>query len=234
MTVSTTLSIEYSRDQIIKTAYQLAGLIQAGEEPDAKQISMATDFLNTELDALQISGYTLRATTRTTLDMISGTAEYALDASVLDILTSPDGFVGSILKTDGTEVPVRAMSMFEWMSISDKTATGVPCQCYIERKSPVNLVFWPVPDDSTYDLRYIKVSFLASAGDGSNTQDISKTWTQYLQYAIARDLSISGPLPMERINLFTALAEAKKKECIDSDTQHGPAIIHFAHSGRNW
>jgi len=233
MTISTTLSLEYNRDKLITMGYRLAGIISASESPDSDQIAAGADILNMELDSLQAAGHTLRNANRTTLPMVIGTHEYTLGTGALDVLTSANGSIGMMIRTDGSEVPVRAISLFDWMEINDKTATGIPSMCYIEKKSPVKLEFWPVPD-ALYTFRYVEIGFLASAGDGSNTQDVSLTWQKYLQLAIARDLAVSAPLPIDRITLLGNMANAEMKRCIYNDRTQGPTIIYMAHSGRNW
>lgn len=237
MTVSTTPSIEFSRDRLLRLALQTTGAFQPSDTIDPARIQQAADMLELELDSLQLEGRNLRAVERTTLDLIDGTQEYTLPADTLGVVVDQNGVCGTIIPTtNGNETIVTSMSLSEYMTISTKAlANSVnPARCFIERKATVKLVFWPIPNSSTAKFRYSRIKFLASAGNGANTLDVPRPWQDYLMYAVAERMVYPLGLPLDRAQALGAKAASLRAKCLETAPSGSPAYIHITHSGRNW
>jgi hypothetical protein len=142
MAVSASTSFDLTRTGIIRTAYQLCGVVPAGQDPDTNQLTMASDFLNMELKALQGKGIILRTVEETSVSLVSGTAEYATAADTLDV----DSRTPFISDGNGNDYPLRIISRGMYDKLTDKGTLSQPTMMYIERGTTISLFLYPVPD----------------------------------------------------------------------------------------
>jgi hypothetical protein len=232
MTVSAIPTIEFNRDKLLTLAWQLTGAVSAGEAPAPEQLQQAADFLNLELDSLQLEGFQLRAVDTTLLALVAGQQTYTLPSDTFDLQVSQNNVIGTIVPVaGGNETLVTAMSRSEWMDLSTKTLanSAYPSRCFVERKATVSVTIWPVPSVSGGYFRYSKVRFLASAGDGGNTQDVPRPWQEYLTFAVAAKLIWAASLPLERVQGLKGEAMVLKEKCLAADKDHAQAHIHINH-----
>ena len=236
MTVSLNSSMQFTRDQIIRMACQLAGIVQSGQDPLAPEIASASDFMNLELQSLQDDGVILRSVERTTLTLVAGTSEYTLPSDTIDLQEGPNDTIGSIVPTTGGETIVSLMTRSEWMDLAAKTAAtiGRPVKCYVERQALVKLVFWPTPDAVATTFRYAKVRLLKDMDAGNVTADLRRSWMQYLTYAVAAKMAAAKSLGMDRVGYFEKKAETLLQKCKNGDNQHGKVRFRVGHIGRHW
>ena len=218
MATSSTSTFELSRDQLIKRAYQLAGLLDSSHEPNADDIALAADMLGMELLALQAEGLVVTHVTRTTLALVAATAEYSLPTDTLDVFIDANNFVGTIVPTTGTETPLRAISRSEYVAIPDKTTSATPSLVYIERLSTVKVLFWPVPDE-VMSYRYQQIRFPRDVDTGAVTVDYSKRWQLALCYLLAYRVGFAKSLPQARLLLLKQEAEELKARARMSDVE---------------
>jgi hypothetical protein len=232
MTVSTVEIPDFSRDTLLTAAIRLTGILGQDEAPSAQQLAIAALHMNLTLDTLQSSGVILRSIERTTKALAIGVAEYTLDTDTIDIEIGQSDHIGTIVLTGGAEPIVKTMSRPEWLDISNKTYAGMPTRAYLEKQALCKLVFWPVPD-AAYVFRYTRVRLLKSAGTGSNTLDLLRTWSQYLVFAVAACVALDNSL-YDRHNTLMGRAELIRKSCEAGDSQHGTLSFRVGHRGRNW
>lgn len=236
MTVSANSALDYQRDQLIRMSYQLTGLLQAGREPTAEDLSMASDFLNLELMALQAEGVILRTIERATLTLVAGTAEYTLPSDTIDVQLGPNDQFGSIIPTSGGETLVMSMTRAEYLDLSDKSSstTGRPTRAYLEKQAAVTVTLWPVPDASAESLRYSRVRLLRDADTGAVTLDLARRWLKCVTYSTAVHLGRAKSISSEAIKGLEIQAEKLKKACLADDNQRGKIRFRITHSGRHW
>jgi hypothetical protein len=236
MTVSSNYAVDFSRDEIVRMAFQLCGVLEGGKEPESGDVAMASDFINFELKALQAEGVTLRHVERATLTLVSGTAAYTLPADTVDVEMGPNDEIGSILPSSGSETPVFSMTRAEYMALPDKTSTvtGRPTRAYVEKLSGVTVTLWPVPDSTSATMRYSRVRLIRDADDGAVTMDLVPKWLKYVAYVTAENLARAKSLPMETIKDLEGKAERQKAVCLADDGQKGKIRFHLAHSGVRW
>jgi hypothetical protein len=232
MTISTVVLPDFSRDTLLTSAIRLTGILGQEEVPSATQLNIAATHLNYTLDTLQTSGVILRTIERTTKTLTASTAEYTLDTDTIDIEIGQSDHIGTIVLTGGAEPIVKTMSRQEWLDVSNKSYAGMPTRCYLEKQATCKLVFWPVPD-AAYVFRYTRVRLLKSAGNGGNTMDLLRTWSQYLVFAVAASVALDNSL-YDRHNTLMGRAELIRKSCEAGDVQHGRLVFRVGHRGRNW
>lgn len=236
MAPSANATLDFTRDQLIRMGFQLAGLLAAGREPTAEDTGMAADFMNLELMALQAEGVVLRTIERTALTLVPGTAAYTLPADTIDVQLGPNDQAGTIVQTSGAEVLVTSMARAEYMDLADKTGavTARPTSVYIERQALVTLVFWPVPDAESVSFRYARVRLLRDMDTGAVTVDLARRWLQYVAYAVAAHLARAKNLGLDVVGSLESRAEVLKARAKGTDKQAGKVRWVLAHSGRHW
>lgn len=237
MTVSANFALDYQRDQILTTAFRLAGVLDADgvlNQPDAR---MGADFMQLELMHLQAEGVVLRTVERTTLTLVPGTTSYVLPADTVDIDTGPNGIAGTIVPVAnlGAETPVVAMSRAEYMVQNDKTGTtmATPLRVYVERGASVSLIFWPAPDATAPLFRYSRIRLIRDMDTGAVTVDLARRWLQFVTYAVATQVAMSKSIDLNRVSWLRKRAEEMKERLMADDTERGTIRIRISHN-RRW
>jgi hypothetical protein len=230
MTVSANSDFELSRDQLIRRAFQLSQVIEAGEAPRADDISMASDILGMELDALQADGTVLRTIERTNLTLASGTASYALSGDCIDVHVNPDNKAGMVWETAGSETAVISISRQDYESLGNKTATGTPSLCYIEKGPVISLLFWPVPD-SAMTFRYSKVRLIKDMDTGAVTLDLARRWQKAIVYSMAWQIAMAKGIGMEKVGFLKKCADEFRFKALSDDQQRGDAQLSIQRYG---
>jgi hypothetical protein len=236
VTVSSSYSLDYTRDELLKTAFQLAGVVDEEHDPSAADYAMASRFLNLELMALQAEGVVLRSVERTTLTLVSGTATYTLPADTVDVQFGPNDEVGTIVDSDSKETSVLSMSRHEYLGITDKTSavTGRPSRAYVEKLASVTVTLWPVPDSTAVSLRYARVRLLRDGDTGAVTMDLHRKWLKFVTYASAANIARAKSLGLDAVGDLQNQAERMKAVCLADDSQRGKIRLRVSHPGARW
>lgn len=219
MAVSANSNFQLNRNDLIRRAYQICGLLNAAATPKSEQITMASDFLNLELDNLQARGVVLRSVSIATLSLTNGTASYTLPSTVLDVL--PSATVKATTSTD-TETPVESVGLDRYLTITDKTTSGVPSLMYLERGPSFIVKVWPVPS-AAMTLQYKKVAFLADSDSAAVDTDLGRHWHKGLMYGLAAMLAESHDQAPTKVRSFSDKAEYFYKLSLNHEQEHGPA-----------
>jgi hypothetical protein len=213
-----------TRDQLIRRAFQTAGLLESSQTADTEDINMAVDFLGLELDALQAEKIVLRTVERATKALVAGTAEYTLDSDAIDVFVGPDNVAGTIVPSSGAEAHIRYISRHEYQEIPDKTTQSTPSQVFIERLATLKAVLWPVPD-ATATFRYQKVRLFSDVA-GNAAVDLNRKWGLYLLHAVAHRIAAAKSLPLARVRYLREEAERLKAICKGDDVERGHAQFY--------
>lgn len=226
MTTSATSVFDLERDDLLRRAFQLAGLFEASQTPGADDIALGADLLGMELDALQAEGILLRTVERTTLAITGGTEEYTLPVDTLDVFVGPDNVAGTFVPTTGAETVIRAISRHEWTQIPNKDASATPSLVYVEKGATVKVVFWPVPSDSG-SFRYQKMRIVRDADTGAVTLDVARRWQKAICYAMAYQLALAKSKSLDRVGFLRNEAERLKEIARASDVEkmHGQFYV---------
>ena len=237
MTVSANASLDYTRDQLISTAFQLAAVYPAGGMVLPEDVDAAAAFMNLELMELQAEIPILRTQERSTLTLVAGTAEYTLPSDIIDIPVGPNDHVGTIVPASGGESIVMSMTRQEYMDLANKATTatsGRPVKCYLEKTSPCKVVLWPTPDANSVTLRFNSTRLLKDVDTGVVTVDLARRWLQYVACATASQIALSKSMPLERVQYLRAEAERIKAACKADDNQRGKIRFRVGHNARRW
>lgn len=227
MTVSANYAFELTRDQLITSALQLAGLLDSGGEADPSDVTMAARFLNMELQSLANDGVTLYQKERTTLALVASTATYSLAADTLDVIIGPDNFAGTIVNSSNDETRVMAIPAHEYVLLTQKDNTAdSPTHVYVEKQSAVTVTFWPVPS-AAYTFRYQRVRLVRDVDTGGVTMDMARRWQKAIWYTLASQLASAKSKSTEVVRDLRAEAKAEKEKARKADMEmvHGQLYV---------
>ncbi len=216
MAVSANSAFQLNRNDLIRRAFQLAGVLPAEQQPSSDDYQMASDFMNLELDSIQAEGVILRSVTRATLALVSGTAAYTLPATVLDVLDPAAVLIGS----GPTEIPVQLCDRSRWVTLTDKTIKGVPTFMLIERGASITLTLWPIPS-ATMTLTYLKVGFLSDSDTAEVDTDFNRHWHKAIMFAVASHVALARNQDLAKVGFLTGQAEKLKRQSRGFDQEHG-------------
>lgn len=231
MTTSGTATFELQVDQLIRRALQLAGLLEASQRPAdfEADLEMARDFLSLELTALQAENLLTRNVERKTLTLSAGVASYQLDADCIDVFVGPDNVVGTILSSAGSaETLVRAIRRHEYVEIANKTSSGTPVLCFVEKLARVSVVFWPIPG-STVTFNYQKVRAVMDVTPGSATPDVWVRRQNALLWSLAFTMAVAKSQPLAKCAFLKGERDRVKEMAKQDDVESGHGQLYIAH-----
>lgn len=210
---------------------QLAGIIPSQQaQVDDVDLSMAHDFLNMEIDALQAEGIILRTVLRTTVALVASTAVYTLPNDTIDVFVGPDNMLGTVLVSGGnTETLVRQIRRHEYQAISNKSSTGTPTLAMVERIGAVQVTFWPVPA-LAYTFGYQKIRCARDVTPGSVTPDVDVRRQMALMWSLAFAMAFSKSMPLQRCSFLKDERDRLKAVARADDVERGHGQLYIAHT----
>lgn len=217
MTTSSTTAFDLTRDGIIRVAYQRIGIVAGGQDPDASQIAMATDFLSLILRDLENEGVILAKLERTTTTLVTGQAQYTTASDTLDI----DGGNPYITDLNGKDLPLTIIQRAEYMRQNDKTIQAQPTMMYIEKTATsVSFFLYPTPDSSWSSVTYPRLKQMTDMDSGDVTTGLWPKYLNYITLQLAADLCPHHGKIALQAGLERKASEAKERARGD-DTEHG-------------
>ena len=142
-----------------------------------------------------------------TLNLVAGTATYALPADTIDLLEhvvrTGDGSV-----TTQSDLNITRISVSTYSSIPNKLSQGRPIQLYVDRgQANPSVTVWPVPDQwpvgvPYYVLKYWRMRRIQDSGTGVNTADVNFRFLPCLVAGLAYYIAQKDPELMPRIPML--------------------------------
>lgn len=189
--MATSGSVNYTvdRNTLIKESMQLIAAIDEGVDPNATQISDASRTLNIMLKAWQ--GYGLQLWTIETgdINLVASTGSYTLGPSGSDITERPLKIVEVYLRnTDNTDTKMIPLTRQGYVSIPNKSQTGLPTQWYYDPQLDNGTIYvWPLPDSTSadYTLKVVYQSPIEDMDSSTDDFDFPQEWYEAIKYGLA-------------------------------------------------
>jgi hypothetical protein len=203
-------------DQYTKKALQLCGTLGLGREPPNQVLQDARDILSTMLKTLQSRGVTLTQAVPLTLTLSNGTASYPLPTNLIDV-----EFPMTVMASGATsETWVEKMIWSDYQVISDKTVTGTPTRCYVEKLSTLTAKFWSVPN-GTYTANYRGIQLIDDMSAGTTTPGLTQRWMGALMWRFAYWLSFPLNVPAAKRQELKTEAEQQERDVLGGENERG-------------
>ncbi len=232
MTVSTSSTYEFPVSDIVKMAYQTAGLLSIYQALNTQQAQVGMDMLDLISRSTQAMGLFAKVIQFYDLGLLAGTRNYTLPATIMDV-QSDGAFiaVGQSLTAASGETPVRQVERERWQGNSAKNATGRPVEYYADRTgAQVTLYFWPTPDAANAGTVRLQTHRLrANMREGTATVDFEPFWQEYFVHELAARLALAHSMAPVRVQLLKAEAQQKLELCRAQSQQRGSQQFMFSH-----
>lgn len=143
----------------------------------------------------------------------SSTAAYNAPAATIDILTM-------VVRRSGIDTPVYQMSRDEYLSIPDKTQTGLPTRFQFDREIGTSTYrLWQVPENSTDHLYFYYLRRHQDVLTAAETVDLSYLWHDAFAAGLASRLAIK--YAPDRYKILKGEAEQAFKLAMDNEGEAG-------------
>ena len=202
MATSGTATFNMDFTEIAEEAWERAGReMRSGYDLRTARRSM--NLLTIEWQNRGINMWTIE---EGTLNLVAGTATYALPADTIDLLEhvvrTGDGSV-----TTQSDLNITRISVSTYSSIPNKLSQGRPIQLYVDRgQATPSVTVWPVPDQGPvgvpyYVLKYWRMRRIQDSGTGVNTADVNFRFLPCLvaglaYYIAQKDPELAPRIPM--------------------------------------
>ena len=219
MAFTTNANHSQTATDIITEAMEIIGILEEGESPSTAATTSALRSLNNIIKMWSVD-YIIYAQGEYTLDLAADDADYALGVSNVGYI--PQKVLNATLINTSTndEQPINELTQEEWYALSNKTTGGPPTQFYQKRNAvgvDLDLYVWPVPENTTYDLKLWLQYPLRDVDAGTDDVYFTQEWYLALTFGLAHILGWKyGIQPSERDRL-EGLADKYREEASSYD-----------------
>lgn len=232
MTTSGTYDFSVTRDQLIKGALRLAGVIAQGETPTASQISDASESLNLMTKAWMADGMPLWAIETLSIPFVAGQNTYTISTpKLLKPIQSWNRNTSSQV-----DIPVRMISREEYNILGNKSTTGNPIQIFFNpNRDSTEIKVFPTPDSisAAQNTLYLVAQRPYQDFDtASDTPDFPQEWYEAVKYGLAVRLAGEYNIDIETRRVLVAEAAAIKQEALSFGTEENS--LYFQRDWRSW
>lgn len=229
MTTSGSIASTLLASEVIKSSMQELGVLAAGENPTAEDLTLGLRSLNFLLKSWAARGLTSWRDQDGTLTVDAGTREAPLAPYCLDVTEA------RVVQVPNYERPLQRWELAQYRQLPNKATPGFPTSYTVQKTADgIALLLWPVPSVSTTIL-YSYTRIIEDVTDGDQTLDLPQEWLEAVYVALAARLA--QPMGVTRLDPATAQiviqrALSLENELFDADR---PASIYMGSAyGRNF
>lgn len=231
MTVATTNTYELNIGSIAKLAYRKAGLLNAYQGVPAEMMNAAVDALTLIVNGSQAKGLFARVIEFFPVSLLTGVSSYTLPNTILDVIGDGMFFpVGQTYLSGTGGIPVAIMQRDEWTNLTDKSSQSRPTRYYPHRTGEtVELRLWPPPSvsENGATVTFQTHRYRMDVRDTTKVADYERYWSQYLVFALAKELARENSMPTEKVLDLAREAKEALDECKSMAKQRGPEQFTF-------
>ena len=232
MAISTTPSTPVSINTLILLAYKRAGLVPIETRLSGANLTPKLEhgrqLLELILDGLAPLGFIARTLAFYDLPVVAGESQYTLPDSVLDVHDDAMFIPSENPDTKHTtgELVCKQTDLSTWQTLTNKGSISSRPQLYTALRDGATVVlrFWPVPSESGV-MRIKTARLLGGAADGKLSPDLQRYWHDALTWMLAAYLASDASLPPDKVGALMAMAEGKKRECLNYSFEHTGARL---------
>ena len=194
MATSSSVNFELDVAEYIEEAFERCGLeVRTGYDLRTARRSMNilfADWANRGLNQWTIE--------QRTQALVSGTANYDLDADLVDVLNA-------VIRRGNTDFSLSRISRDAYINIPTKATTGRPSQYFLDRQITPKLKLWATPENSTDIFVYDALTRIQDADTAKDTVDIPFRFYPCLTAGLAYYISLKKA--PDRVQLLKAMYE---------------------------
>lgn len=238
MSTSGSTDFSMSRDDIIKRALRLCGVLAQGESPTTDQVNEASVALNALTKAYMADGMPLWAIKQFPVPLTSGVNSYTI--GIGQTVNTPKPLKvfqawnhDSISKVD---IPMRVISRQEYNMLGNKTSSGNPIQVFYEPLNTTGVLHvFPTPDATAQTNNSVYLVYQRPFEDfdaATDTPDFPQEWYDAICYGLAIRLAGEYQVSTEVRKMLLQEASIMKQEALNFGLEE--ASLYFQRDNRTW
>lgn len=217
MTTSGTTAFNMDFTEIAEEAWERAGR----EMRSGYDLRTARRSMNLMMIEWQNKGINLWTIAEGAINLVAGTAQYALPADTVDLL---EHLIRTGTGINQQDLTITRISVSTYATIPAKNVTGRPIQVWIERlRDAPRINVWPVPDSNDYVFRYWRLRRIQDAGSGVETADMNFRFLPCLVAGLAFHIAMKVPELADRVPMLKADYDEQFALAAAEDREKTPA-----------
>lgn len=238
MTTSNSTDFTVSRDDIIKRALRLCGVLAQGESPTTDQTSEANVALNSMIKAYMADGMPLWAIKQYSVSLTSGVNAYNIGVGQAVNTPKPLKVFQAFnhVATSNIDIPMRILSRQEYNMLGNKTTTGTPIQIFYEPLTDYGVLHvFPTPDSNAQTNNTITIVYQRPFEDfdaSVDTPDFPQEWYDAITYGLAARLAGEYQISSEVRKMLLQEAAIIKQDALSFGLEE--ASLYFQRDNRTW
>lgn len=238
MPTSNSTDFSVTRDDIIKRALRLIGVVAQGETPTTDQTTEAALSLNGLVKAWQADGMPLWALKTYSVPLTASTAAYRIGVSQTINTPKPLKIIQAFNHDSNSniDIPIRIITKQEYNILGNKTSAGNPIQIYYDPQNTYGDLFvFPVPTSVEAAANTIKIIYQRPFEDfdaANDTPDFPQEWYDALTYGLATRLAPEYGVPTADRKMLWQEMTLIKQDALNFGLEEGS--LFFRRDVRNW
>jgi len=227
-----------TRDDIIKRALRLIGVLAQGETPTTDQTTEAALALNGLVKAWQTDGMPLWALKTYSVPLSAGTSSYRIGLTQTVNIPKPLKVIQAYNHntTSNVDIPMRVLTKQEYNMLGNKTSSGNPIQIYYDPQvSYGDLFVFPVPTSTEASANTIKIVYQRPFEDfdaSTDTPDFPQEWYDAFTYGLACRLAPEYGVASSDRKILVQEMTIIKSDALNFGLEEGS--LYFQREFRGW
>lgn len=197
MATSGTATFNLDIADLIEEAYERAGLeLRTGYAFRTARRSL--NIISAEWANRGLNLWTIEEASQA---LTTGVATYTLPADIVDVI---EMVVRINNGSNNTDYTLDRIGVGDYASLPNKATQGRPVQFYVERTLAPQFTLWPVPQSTSFSIRYWYMRRIEDATAGSNTMDVPVRFVPCLCSALAYHIALKNPEATPRLQMLKA------------------------------
>ena len=157
--------------------------------------------------------------------LVAGTAQYAVNQSVNDVLEAYISTTAAASNTASTnDISLTKIDRSAYAALPNKLQTGQPSQYFVDRQTTPQIFLYLAPDATTYTtLKFYSIDRIQDAGIYTNQADVVYRFLPCMCSGLAYYLSVKRA--PDRIQLLKQLYEDELLRALNEDGQRASVYI---------
>lgn len=234
-----TYDFNLNRDQVIKGALRLLGVISQGQTPDTAQVNDAAEALNVLCKAWEAEGLPLWAIKTETIIPVAGQTSYTI-GNGLDVNTEEPLKVYQAWyrnNSSGIDVPMVQLVEQQYNALTNKSQQGTPVQYFYKRLNGSGIMYLFLTPDSNFANNFtVKFLFQRPFADfdtSTDVPDFPQEWLRALKYGLADEIALEYGYPQKDRQELGQRAMMYKEEAL-AFTQEEGSLLFKPDTDRRW
>ena len=221
MATSGTTAFDLNIDDIIEEAYERCGM----RTNSGNDLRSARRSLNLLFSEWGNRGIHLWKVELNEVALVSGQAEYTVDAQVNDVLEAYISSTAAASNSASTQdVSLTKIDRSAYAALPNKLATGQPSQYYVDRQTTPKIFVYQAPNLNTYTtLKFYTINRIEDAGIYTNQADVAYRFLPCMCSGLAYYLAQKRA--PDRIQLLKQLYEDELLRALSEDGQRASVYI---------